>query len=409
MTSANLGFQLSRAVRSTISPPIPQAYLWARKYIPTVARPLLDMSQGVPGIPPQISLQQALGQAASSLESFGYCPAEGELSLRTSLAQEMRLIYGAREADITPQDLALTAGCNMAFIAAVMSVADAGDEVILPVPWYFNHQMSLNLLGISAVPLRVSAEESFMPSVERCKALITSKTRAIALVSPNNPTGTIYSSSLISAFAALAREHNIALIIDETYRDFIVTGPPHSLFSSDWRTNFISLYSFSKAYCIPGHRLGAIAASPVLIESIKTILDCLQICPPRPVQLALAPLLSSLRDSIRQTAIALQKRHELFKEVLPSRWIIGSQGGYYAFVKHPFIGATSKDVSRRLAEEMGVITLPSAFFDEEQSGTVEERHRWIRFSVANVDDGKVRKVCERLRESETRFDWPMST
>jgi aspartate/methionine/tyrosine aminotransferase len=119
---------------SHICTSIPQAYKWAEKYSPTPARPLLDMSQGVPGIPPQKSLQNALGKAGSSLSAVGYCPVEGEPALRTALAEEMKTIYGP-QSDINSQDIALTAGCNMAFIAVIMSLADPGDQVILPLPW----------------------------------------------------------------------------------------------------------------------------------------------------------------------------------------------------------------------------------------------------------------------------------
>ncbi|KAF8902281.1 pyridoxal phosphate-dependent transferase [Gymnopilus junonius] len=244
-----------------------------------------------------------------------------------------------------------------------MSLADAGDEVILPIPWYFNHQMTLNLLGVKTVALQTIAQDGFLPSVERCRDLITSKTKAIVLVTPNNPTGAIYTPDLISSFASLAREKGVALVIDETYRDFIVSGPaPHTLFSNpSWRDTFIHLFSFSKAYCLPGHRLGAIVASPHLLSSTKKILDTVQICAPRPVQLALAPLLPSLRTFVDHTAGNVHARHILFKDVIPKRWKIGSQGGYYAFVKHPFARVGAADVSRRLAEEMGVVSLPSAF------------------------------------------------
>ncbi|KAF5384801.1 hypothetical protein D9615_000943 [Tricholomella constricta] len=413
MSGVRLGFRLSRGVLGTISPPIPTAYQWAALYSPTAAQPLLDMSQGVPGTPPPKVLQTALGDAASSPASFGYCPADGEPLMRKALADEMKVIYGS-DADVTPEDIALTTGCNMAFIATIMSLADAGDEIILPVPWYFNHQMDLTLLGVTPVPLQTLPEDGFMPSVERCRALITPRTKAIALVTPNNPTGATYSPSLIASFVNLAAENNIALVIDETYRDFILTGAPHSLFSGAWRSNFIHLFSFSKSYCLPGHRLGAIAASPLLLKQIRTVLDCLQICPPRPFQLALTPLLPTLRPFIRETAVAIQARHELFRRVLPSRWKIGAQGGYFAFVRHPFRGITSLEVSKRLAVELGVVTLPSAFFcEEEREGSgdtaVWDKTRWIRFSVANVDDEKVKKICARLEEAESVFEWDVDT
>jgi len=266
--------------------------------------------------------------------------------------------------------------------------------------------MALNLLGIKAVSLETLPENGFTPSVERCRDLITSKTRAIVLVTPNNPTGATYSSSLISAFVELARDKNLALILDETYRDFLTTtnSPPHQIFTStSWRSTFIHLFSFSKSYCLPGHRLGAIVASPFLLTtSLKSILDTVQICPPRPIQLALAPLLPQLRSFLKDTALNLKARHKLFEENLPKRWKVGAkvEGGYFAFVKHPFKNVGSEIVCKRLAQEMGVLVLPGSFFRE---GGIDDR--WIRFSVANVDDDKVKKVCDRLVECEELFGW----
>jgi aspartate/methionine/tyrosine aminotransferase len=93
------------------------------------------MSQGVPGTSPPQLLLDALGAASSSNASSGYCDAHGEPALREALAQEMKFVYG-QHADVTADDVSLTAGCNLAFVASAVSLADAGDEVILPVPWY---------------------------------------------------------------------------------------------------------------------------------------------------------------------------------------------------------------------------------------------------------------------------------
>ena len=104
-----------------------------------------------------------------------------------------------------------------------------GDEVLLPVPWYFNHAMWLSLSGIEAVPLPTGAD--LLPDPDQAAALITPRTRAIALVTPNNPGGVEYPPALLEAFAALAARHKIALIVDETYRDFHTRdGAPHTLF-----------------------------------------------------------------------------------------------------------------------------------------------------------------------------------
>jgi aspartate/methionine/tyrosine aminotransferase len=221
---------------------------------------------------------------------------------------------------------------------------------------------------------------------------------------------------LISTFAELAHKHKVALILDETYRDFVDTMPPHTLFSPpetqilksswSWRSNLIHLFSFSKSYCFPGHRLGLIAASPDVLKHITTTLDCLQICAPRPPQVALASpdLLPTLRQSIQTNAQALKSRHDVFRAHLPPNWKIGSQGGYFAFVKHPFVGIPAITLCQRLAEELGVLTLPMQFFCDDSVGSVGQSRvdweRWIRFSVANVNDDMVKQVCGRLHDCE---------
>lgn len=127
----------------------------------------------------------------------------------------------------------------------MIALCQSSDEVILPTPWYFNNEMVLRQLGINLVPLRCPPP-SFLPSVSTARSLITPKTKAIILVSPNNPTGAIYPKQLLKEFASLAYEQGIALVLDETYREF-VGGRPHDLFAeTEWRKYLIHLFSFSK-------------------------------------------------------------------------------------------------------------------------------------------------------------------
>ncbi len=104
-------------------------------------------------------------------------------------------------------------------------MAGPGTSVILPAPWYFNHQMTLQMLGIGVTPLPCRPEDRFVPDVAAAEALIDATTRALVLVTPNNPTGAIYPEGVIAAFADLARRRGVALIVDETYRDFLADGP----------------------------------------------------------------------------------------------------------------------------------------------------------------------------------------
>jgi len=123
-----------------------------------------------------------------------------------------------------------------------------------------------------------------------------------------------------------------------------------------------------------------------------------------------------MRPFIRSNAQALERRHKLFRSILPDGWEIGSQGGYYAFVRHPVAGTSALDVSMKLATELGVVTLPASFFGlggpSTASGTPggqalvgenQEEGRWIRFSIANVNDESLGKVRERLLECEQSF------
>jgi aspartate/methionine/tyrosine aminotransferase len=145
--------------------------------------------------------------------------------------------------------------------------------------------MTMQLLNINPIPLPLSPAESFTPSPDLAKSLITSNTRAIALVSPNNPCGSVYSPSLLKQFYDIAKEAGIALIVDETYRDFVLSengeprGKPHSLFEEPgWSETLISVFSFSKSYKVPGYRLGGIVASENVLEACTTVADCIQVC-----------------------------------------------------------------------------------------------------------------------------------
>ena len=148
-------------------------------------------------------------------EAHLYGPVLGLPALRSEIAWRWSAAYGG---DIRPDEVAITAGCNQAFCTTIATLAAPGDAVLLPVPWYFNHKMWLDISGIETVP--VPCDASMHPDPEAARKAITPRTRAIVLVTPNNPTGAEYPPELVARFAALARETGLTLILDETYRDF---------------------------------------------------------------------------------------------------------------------------------------------------------------------------------------------
>jgi hypothetical protein len=373
------------------SPPIPEAQGWTRRYDGRFG-PLIDLSQAVPGNAPHPALLERMAASAGSALGAKYGPISGDADLRDAYAADLSTTYQGR---IAPAEVAVTAGCNMAFFAVMMLLARAGDAVLLPTPWYFNHQMSLDMLGIEPRPLPARPETGFVPRVDDAEALIDERTRAIVLVTPNNPTGAVYPAHVIEGFAALCRRRGIRLVIDETYRDFLPAGTnrAHGLFASDdWRGSVIQLYSFSKSYAVPGHRTGAVAADAGLITQLAKILDCIQICAPRTAQAALPWAIEGLRDWREANRADINRRIDAFRAALAPtpEWRIESIGAYFAYLRHPFPGDTAQAVAERLAVERGVLCLPGSYF-----GPGQEGH--LRVAFANVGTDVIARLPERLQ------------
>lgn len=152
-------------------------------------------------------------------------------------------------------------------------------------------------------------------------------------------------------------------------------------------------------------------AAPAFIKACAKVLDCAEICAPHAAQAALGTpgLLASLRPFVRADAHALAARQAFFARALPKQWIVGAQGGYYAFVRHPFARRDAREVCAELARRAGVVALPVQFFCEPAAmrGMYPGWERWIRFSVANVDEGRLEAVCGRLKECMKQWGWEM--
>ncbi|WP_323037196.1 aminotransferase [Pararhodobacter sp.] len=384
---------LNPAFAATFSPPVPEARRWLSEIPLPPDLPLMNLSQAAPVDPPPAALRQAMAKALEDDPGIHlYGPVLGHPALRERLAARTQALYGG---SCNANQIALTSGCNQAFCAAVATLAASGDQVIVPTPWYFNHAMWLSMSGIEAVPL--PTDSSLLPDIETCAALITKRTKAIALVTPNNPGGVEYPAALLSAFADLASRHGIALIVDETYRDFHTQdGPPHTLFANpDWDQHFIHLYSFSKAYRLTGHRVGAIAAAPARLAEIEKFLDTVTICVSGPGQMAALWGLENLQDWLAQERREILRRREAVTTGIRSLrgWDLLGCGAYFAYVRHPF-DAASPDVAKRLLAEAGVLMLPGTMFRPETDRRGDQE---LRIAFANADLPQIATLTDRLR------------
>ena len=353
-------------------------------------KPLIDLSQAVPGYPPAMELRRHLGELLLDPTMHGYTPTLGLPVLRERYAGHLSDFYGG---PVAAGEVGITAGCNQAFCMALMSLAKAGDQVILPRPHYFNHDMWLRMQGIEPVSLDFRPGSGAVPNAEDAEPLIGPRTRAIVLISPNNPTGSVYPPETIHAFYELAKRRGIALMLDETYKDFLPAGErPHALFSDpDWRGTLVHLYSFSKVFALTGYRVGGVTAGAGMISEIEKAMDCVAICPPRLGQEAALYGLANLMPWARGNTEGLKARADLLGAGLQrsNRWRLVSIGAYFAYVEHPFPGQRANAVCKRLADEENLLTIPGDMFGAGQD-------RFVRIAFANVADDKIPAVLERL-------------
>ena len=378
-------------------PPIAEAHRWIEGRSFPADKPLIDVAQAVPGYPPPKDLTDHLASVVGEAASARYTDIAGLPALRAALAADMGAFYGAR---IDAADVSITAGCNQAFCLAIMALARAGDDVILPLPYYFNHQMWLDMQGIGASHLPFRSERHGIPDPAEAAALIGPRTRAIVLVTPNNPTGAIYPAEVIAEFYRLARSRGIALVIDETYRDFMPSeGAPHGLFAEpDWRDTLIQLYSFSKVYCLTGYRVGSLIAGPALGEEIAKAMDTIAICAPRIGQLAAIYGLGHLGAWRHENTRLMRERLNAVKRALTRNdlgYRLISAGAYFAYLAHPFGPRPAMDVARRLADEQNVLALPGSMFGPGQDA-------FLRIAFANAEASVMPALAERLAADSAR-------
>jgi len=384
------------AMAATEAPPVMEARRWIEGVVFPTERPLLNVSQAAPVDPPPDALRQAMADIALNENAAHlYGPVLGNVALRKAVAEEWTASYGG---EVTADDVAITSGCNQAFAATLSTLAGEGDEVLLPTPWYFNHKMWLDMNGIATVP--VPCDSTLVVDLDAARERITDKTRALVLVTPNNPTGAEYPAETLRAALEMCREAGIALIVDETYRDFHSrSGPPHDLFSDpQWRDTLIQLYSFSKAYRLTGHRVGALTASPKILAEVEKFLDTVAICPNQLGQMSalwgmqnLRQWLAGERDEILARRAAVEREFAGL-----AQWDVLNVGAYFAYVRFAY-DMPSNLLAERLVHDASVLALPGTMFAPEGDpiGT-----QCLRIAFANIDAHGIAELAKRLGSLE---------
>ena len=385
-------------IANTFAPPVMEARNWLLETKLPKNLKLMNLSQAAPIDPPPKEIRQAIADAAlNEPKAHLYGPVLGNDDLRSELSKNWQKIYNAA---IKNHNVGITSGCNQAFCATIATIASPGDNIIIPSPWYFNHKMWLDMAAIETSVLPV--EDNMLPSTVMAENLINKKTKAILLVTPNNPTGIEYPNELLVNFYKVAKKHGIALIIDETYRDFhSLEGTPHSLFQeNNWENTLISLYSFSKAYRLTGHRVGAIIASTTRLAQIEKFLDTVSICPNQLGQIGALYGLQNLSDWLSQERLEILNRKKAMEQGFKNlgNWKLKGCGAYFAYAEYPF-DLPSDVLCKRLLSDKGILTLPETMFTPAtQKGTTNLKKRHIRIAFANINLKEINEMFDRLKD-----------
>ncbi|MHA2187175.1 MAG: pyridoxal phosphate-dependent aminotransferase [Candidatus Thorarchaeota archaeon] len=368
-------------------PPIVKLSEAAKRYIGSSE--FLDLGQGLPGHIPTNPVLVSLGKKLMHPVSHRYTPDQGHLELREELAIYLRQTSNI---DVDPQDeLTITAGGNQAFASTTLTLLAPNENIVMPSPYYFNSVMAVRLIGGDVVEVPVGTD--FQLNLEGMKSAINDKTRAILLVSPNNPTGAVYDQKTIDSIVDLCLENDIMLISDETYSRMVFGNGVHysPLVRRDASDHVVTLGSFSKDLGISGWRVGYVAGSKIFMDEFLKVQDTLAICAPTAGQMLALEILKNGLDAVDEEIQRLSLLRDLaylrIREI-DALDTIQTQGTFYLFPRVK--GCTnSRDLILDILQSTETLVLPGSIFGEAGEGH-------IRISIGPLTPEAVDEAFDRL-------------
>ncbi|OUL26181.1 pyridoxal phosphate-dependent aminotransferase [Nostoc sp. 106C] len=326
----------------------------------------ISLGQGVVSYSPPQSAIEFLAKFLAEPTNNLYKAVEGIPPLVATLATKLQAFNSI---EINEENcIVVTAGSNMGFMNAILAITSPGDEIILNKPYYFNHEMAITMAGCR--PVLVETDENYQLRVEAIAQAITPKTRAIVTISPNNPTGVVYSETALREVNQICGTRGIYHISDEAYEYFTYNGVKHVspgsfAGSSDYT---ISLYSLSKAYGFASWRIGYMVIPQHLLVAVKKVQDTILICAPVISQYAALGALQAKDEYLKENIGAIAQVRQLVLESLNRLQglctITPADGAFYFFLRvHTQINAF--ELVKRLIQEHQVAVIPGTTFGME--------------------------------------------
>ena len=350
----------------------------------------ISLGQGVVNYAPPEKSREYIERFYSDPGNHKYQMVDGIPELVELIAEKSK---NENQIDLSDERrIVVTAGGNMAFLNAILAIADPDDEIIHLVPYYFNHEMAVTIAGCK--PVCVATDDSYQPRIEAIEAAINERTRGIVTISPNNPTGVVYPEATIQKISAICRRYGIYHIHDEAYEYFTYDGERHYSPASDPSTaNYtISLFSLSKAYAFASWRIGWMIIPTELFENIRKIQDTNLICPPVISQWAAAGALAAGRSYCDNHISALASVRSMVLSKLEALSDIAegprATGAFYVLLRLR-TSMSDMEVVERLIREYRVAAIPGSTFGIEEGC-------YLRIAYGALDEASVEDGIQRL-------------
>jgi aspartate/methionine/tyrosine aminotransferase len=323
----------------------------------------ISLGQGIVHYGPPPAAVEVAREALSNPDTHTYQDGAGSRALIGAIEEKLRrdnAIDVDRGSRVT-----ITAGGNMAFVHAILAITSPGDEVILPVPFYFNHEMAIEMAGCA--PIRVPTDERYQLDVDAIRDAITPRTRAIVTVSPNNPTGAVYAEESLREVNRLCGERGLFHISDEVYEYFTYGTARHvsPACFADAERHTISLYSLSKAYGFAGWRIGYMVYPEALADAVMKVQDTVLVCPPVISQIAAVAAMEVGPAYCRHHVHTLAEVRDIvfaeLRSLEPLCTVPNVEGAFYCFLRVN-ADASPLPTAERLIREHRVAVVPGPAF-----------------------------------------------
>jgi aspartate/methionine/tyrosine aminotransferase len=350
---------------------------------------VISLGQALPGFGPPPAAIRAARHALEIRDAHVYSADAGLLSLRTSLCDRLRASHGI---EALPGEVIITAGANQAFMLALMTLVDSNDDVLLPSPYFVNHEMAIRAVGARPVEVPLQAAAGFAARWEDVEPHLTPRTRAVVLCSPSNPTGAVIDAADLRRIVHELARRGIVVISDETYMHFVY-GMAHASAAAlpQWRQNVVVISTFSKSFGMTGWRVGYLLADRAVCDEAIKIHDAMIICAPVISQVGVEAAIRESWEYPRQFHGELVARRRVLVESLdaiPSLEWTPTAGGFFAFVRVADCRNVAS-LSADLLERAHVVTIPGSIFGTSGEG-------FIRLSYGSVSQDDLREAIRRI-------------